>query len=96
MAADELSQTLRTLHDELAGNPELDENTTRSLRALLGEIQAVLDRGTEGEPHVDTSREPSRPVGERLRSVIGEFEGRHPTLTLSLSQIADGLTAMGI
>ena len=94
MTAEELSQTLRTLHEELSGNPELDENAIRSLRALLGEIQVAIDRASD-EPLADHSHETSLPVGQRLRSAIGEFEARHPRLTLSLSQIADQLTAMG-
>ncbi len=35
-------------------------------------------------------------VVEKLKSAIEEFEARHPDLTLSLSQIADRLSAMGI
>jgi len=96
MTAEELSQTLRKLHEELSGNPELDENTLGSLRVLLGEIQVAIDRATGDEFQAVDSHEASLPVGERLRSAISAFEARHPSLTLSLSKIADGLSAMGI
>ena len=96
MTAEELSQSLRTLHEELSGNPELDENTIRSLRSLLGEIQIAIDRVTSDEPPADQMQESTLPVGQRLRSAISEFEARHPRLTLSLSQIADRLAAIGI
>ena len=96
MTAEELSQTLSKLHEELSGNPELDENTLRSLRALLGEIQVAIDRAAVEAPQADDSLESSLPVGQRLQAVISEFEARHPRLTLSLSQIADRLAAMGI
>ncbi len=99
MTTEELSQTLLKLHEELSGNPELDEKTLDSLRILLGEIQVAIDRAGGGEADevepVD-SADASLPVGERLRSAITAFEARHPSLTLSLSKIADGLSAMGI
>ena len=96
MTAEELSQTLRKLHEELSGNPELDENTIHSLRALLGEIQVAIDRVEGDEPQAADSPESSPAVGQRLQLVIREFEARHPRLTLTLSQIADRLAAMGI
>ncbi len=109
MSAEELSQTLRKLHDELSRNPELDESTLASLRLLLDEIQVAIDRGTGeesvavGPPVVDSAddsavdvKEQTLPVGERLRMAIDAFEARHPSLTLSLSKIADGLSSIGI
>lgn len=96
MTAEELSQTLRKLHDELSSNPELDENALESLRTLLGEIQVAIARAEGDEPQVVHNHPTLIPMGERLRLAIDEFEARHPRLTLSLSQIADRLTAMGI
>jgi len=96
MTAEELSQTLRKLHEELSGTPELDENTLGSLRLLLGEIEVAIDRAAGDELKAAHTHDPSLPVGERLRSAISAFEARHPSLTLSLSKIADGLSAMGI
>jgi hypothetical protein len=96
MTAEELSQTLSKLHQELSGNPELDENTLCSLKSLLTEIQVAIDRAAGVEPLEDQTIQPALPLGQRLQSVIGEFEARHPRLTLSLSQIADGLNSMGI
>jgi DNA-binding transcriptional LysR family regulator len=80
----------------LSGNPELDENALRSLRALLGEIQVAIDRAAGEVPQTDHTLATSLPIGQRLQSVIGEFEAHHPRLTMTLSQIADRLTAMGI
>lgn len=113
MSAEELSQTLRKLHEELSGNPELDESTLSSLRLLLDEIQVAIDRGTGEEykavgPVADSTDDAADdvkeqtlpvgalPVGERLRLAIDAFEARHPSLTLSLSKIADGLSSIGI
>lgn len=95
MTAEDLTQTLQKLHAELSGNPELDENTLSSLRTLLSEIQVAIDRAT-GVESPASSDESSLPVTDRLRSAISSFEARHPSLTLSLSKIADGLSSMGI
>ncbi len=48
MSAQELSQKLSELQTELAENPELDEQTRRSLSAVLGEIQVAIDRAASG------------------------------------------------
>ena len=96
MTTEELSQTLSKLHQELSDNPELDESTLQSLRLLLGEIQIALDRAAGETPSEEQTHESFLPLGQKLQSVIGEFEARHPRLTITLSQIADGLNAMGI
>jgi len=94
MSTEELSRTLSKLHEELADSPELDENTRRSLRAVLGEIQVAIDRAGGGEAIEEET--PVLSVSGRLQEVIDEFEARHPRLTLTLSQIADRLSDMGI
>jgi hypothetical protein len=96
MTAQELSQAVSKLHEELTGNPELDENALRSLSALLGEIQVAIDRAASDKASAVEPQEPSQDVVQRLQSAISEFEAKHPRLTLTLSQIADRLSAMGI
>ena len=93
MTNDELSKTLDKLHEELSQSPQLDENTLRSMRFLLDEIQEVISRSEN-----DISTESSEPLSirERLQDMISDFEVRHPQLTATLSQIADRLTDMGI
>ncbi|MDX1927544.1 MAG: DUF4404 family protein [Pirellulaceae bacterium] len=91
MTTEELSQTLRKLHEELSANPALDQSTINSLKSLLGEIQVAIDRAAS-----EDSLQPALPITERIQSAITAFEARHPSLTLSLSKIADGLSAMGI
>ncbi len=93
MANEDLAQTLDKLHEELSGNPQLDEHTLRSMRSLLDEIQVVISRFDSGKPTED-----SQPlsIAQRLQEMISDFEVRHPQLTSTLSQIADRLTDMGI
>ncbi len=96
MTTEDLSQTLSKLHEELSARPELDADTIRSLKLLLGEIQAALESQGNEEPSTASAQGTSMSVVEKLKSAIEEFEARHPDLTLSLSQIADRLSAMGI
>ena len=96
MTTEQLSQSLSKLHAELSNNPELDQATLQALKGLLEEIQLVIDRAVGDAPLADQTRESALPLGQKLQSAIGEFEARHPRLTLTLSQIADGLNAMGI
>lgn len=96
MTTEQLSQTLSKLHAELSNNPELDQTTLQALKVLLGEIQLAIDRAAGDAPPADQTHESALPLGHKLQSAISEFEARHPRLTLTLSQIADGLNAMGI
>ncbi len=50
MTTEDLSQTLSKLHEELSARPELDADTIRSLKLLLGEIQAALESQGNEEP----------------------------------------------
>lgn len=93
MANDELPQTLEKLHAELSQSPHVNDQTLRSLRTLLDEIQAVIARADVGEPE-ESLRKSS--LTERFRELIVDFEVRHPQLTATVSQIADRLSDMGI
>ncbi len=93
MSNDELSKTLEKLHEELSHSPQLDENTLRSMRSILDEIQTAISRIDSVPPASDS--EPLT-ITQRLQEMISVFEARHPQLTATLSQIADRLTDMGI
>ena len=93
MGKDELSQTLDRLHSELSQSPQVDEQTLRSMRSLVEEIQGILAKAEKGEP---TQPSPPLTINQRLQDLISDFEVRHPQLTATLSQIADRLTDMGI
>lgn len=99
MTNEELSQTLNRLQEQLAENPQLDEATLQSLRALLDEIEAATlrsqaARAAQGAAADETAEELS--LSQRLRKSVEDFEFRHPQLTVTLSQIADSLAEMGI
>ena len=102
MSSEELTRTLTKLHADLVNHPELDEDALRALKTVLGDIQFALDRTVENDvpddsvPSGETASEDSPPVTGRLQSLIEDFESKHPQLTLTLSQIADRLSEMGI
>jgi len=93
MAKDELSQTLDRLHLELSQSPQVDDQTLRSMRTLVEEIQAIIAKSGVGE---QSQPAPPLSINQRLQDLISDFEVRHPQLTATLSQIADRLTDMGI
>lgn len=99
MTNEELAQTLDRLHDQLAENPQLDEATLQSLRALLDEIEAATLRTEAAEAArgaAASERAEELSLSQRLRKSVEDFEFRHPQLTVTLSQIADSLAEMGI
>ncbi|MCC6511773.1 MAG: DUF4404 family protein [Pirellulaceae bacterium] len=92
MSSEELSRKLQELHQELLDNPAIDAKAVQSLKAVLGDIQLALDRAKEQDAQPVS---PESPVSGRLQVFIEEFEAHHPRLTLTLSNIADQLSAMG-
>ncbi len=109
MSAQELSQKLSELRAQLAEDAELDEQTRESLTAVLGEIQAAMDRaaqqavdvnarGSIGDQQVDQRADEvaEDSIAGRVREVIEDFEAKHPRLTMTLSMIADRLAEIGI
>ncbi|MFO1096621.1 MAG: DUF4404 family protein [Planctomycetaceae bacterium] len=90
MAADQLKQTLRSLHDELAKSPSVDPELRALLASLAEDIDDVLHpaapprAGTEGS------------LTERATNVRQQFEESHPQLAAIIGRIADGLSQLGI
>lgn len=89
----ELMRQLEHLHAELARQSSLDPETEKSLRALLAEIPAALEKSrlerTEGGGS-------NADVAERLQQLVLGFEARHPQLTATLTRFASGLADLGI
>jgi hypothetical protein len=97
MANEALARSLERLQQQLSQGPELDESTSTSLQALLSEIQSVCARAEVSPAGAVPSEEsPQHSLGDRLQRVIEDFESRHPQLTVTLSQIADQLSDLGI
>lgn len=85
MNTQRLNALLEQLHAELQALPELDSQQKVALQDLQQDIQATLNR---------TNSTPG--LGQRIRESISLFEGSHPSLTLTLEQVIDTLSSLGI
>ena len=88
METEQLKQLLHTMHDELAKNPNLDQESRQLLEDIAKDILDMVDK--EGAPaqHAD--------LVDRLQGSIAEFEVSHPDLVTIISKILEGLSNAGI
>ncbi|MCA9133275.1 MAG: DUF4404 family protein [Planctomycetales bacterium] len=81
-----LEETLRDLHEQLAHAQDLDAEQVELLRAAVTEIEKTLDR-------TDVN---SANLAEQLQEATERFSGSHPVLVQTVGRIADLLQQMGI
>lgn len=89
MTKPELHQRIEELHAQLQATSQLDDTTVESLKKLMLEISEVVS--TDAPP-----AETIPDIRSRLRSMIEQFEGEHPKLTVALTQISEFLAHIGI
>jgi len=90
--ADELSDAMNKLHQELVEHPRLDASKIQSLKALMADIQQVIDEQSGERPGASDSAT----LSTRIQDYVEEFEASYPKLTQTLSMIAERLADMGI
>jgi Domain of unknown function (DUF4404) len=83
-----LSELLEQLQQELQAAESLDEAGREGLEGLRDEIRERLARDDDAEL-LDLS------LVQRLEHAIGEFEIRHPDLTIQLKTLVDAFRALG-
>lgn len=86
MNKEQLKSQLSQLHQDLAGQPSLDDENRVLLQQLAEDIQLLLDDESSAEEG----------LVERLEQQSVRFENEHPTLGSTLRQIIDALGRMGI
>jgi hypothetical protein len=87
-----LREHLEQLHREIEveGGKVVDAADKALLAELLVDLQRLLDAPAASEPDSDET------VTERLAHAIDEFEESHPTLTATLSRLADALGRLAV
>jgi HPt (histidine-containing phosphotransfer) domain-containing protein len=90
MTKPELRRLLDDVHARLKEAQSLSEDEREALRALLADIQAVLEQTEGSRPLRDSS------VLKRLNHAIQQFEISHPYLTLALSELMNTLSRAGV
>jgi len=83
----DLPTLLRELHDALAKEDSLDDET----RELVAEVRVDLERAL-----TEAGTEPSGPLGVRLRGALQHFEERHPDLVALTQRVLNQLADLGV
>ena len=86
MRDDELQDRLRELHEELKAARSVDDDTRRSLRRVLDDIETLLESTDDGSPD----------LLDRLNEAAAGFEAEHPQLSTMIARITNALAQMGI
>lgn len=82
-----LQQILSALQEEIHPESDLSEGDREALRALVSDLEDVLDEETDSD---DSS------ILSDLNNITVRFESSHPTLTRTLTTISDLLRSIGI
>ena len=86
----ELRKLLHQLHDEIKNTQAVDEKGSELLRALEGDINALLERSEENPVQLHPSSI------QHLESALDHFEVTHPSLTMLISRLLESLSNAGI
>ncbi|MGA1823839.1 MAG: DUF4404 family protein [bacterium] len=90
MQKQNVSALLEQLHKELEEIRSVDDNDRKLLTILKNDIQQILDQTETNRSTHHTS------LIKQLAEAINCFEKAHPTLTLTMKQLIDTLSNMGI
>jgi Domain of unknown function (DUF4404) len=88
----DLQQTLRDLHRELAGLPQLDPEQRAMLETALADIQQALAQAQPGE----AGNVPDVAPADALEGAAVRLETQHPGLAGALRAFVDALAKAGI
>ena len=90
----DLQQTLRDLHRELAGIPQLDPEQRALLETALADIQQALAQVSEAG-HVPDVAQDIAPA-DALEGAAVRLETKHPGLAGAVRAFVDALAKAGI
>jgi ElaB/YqjD/DUF883 family membrane-anchored ribosome-binding protein len=90
MDTTKLRETLQTLHAELAESRSVDQKTREHLRALMADIQSLLEQPG------DRPTQEYRPLRERLADSLSHFDASHPKLATAIANTLDSLALLGL
>jgi len=85
----ELHGKLKDLHTELQRVESLDDNERTTLEALVSDIQVILEKGNEEARNYSG-------LGDRLKDAVAQLEASHPRATISMREVIDQISFMGI
>jgi hypothetical protein len=89
---DRLKDQLRTLHRELEGSGQLDEDMRRLLTQVDEDIHRLLDQGEQAAAEPESGDA----LSNQVRETATNFQAEHPRTYRVLREIADTLAKLGI
>lgn len=93
---DSLKEQLRTLHRELEGSAELDDDMRRLLGQVDEDIHRLLDQGGEAAAQTGDDAVTGDALSDQVRETATNFQAEHPRTYRVLREIADTLAKLGI
>jgi len=87
MDKEQLNKLLAQVHNELRNADSIDSDRRNALQRIADETQQALDK--EDGPGVGH-------LAARLKLELTHIEASHPSLTLSISELVDALSKIGI
>ncbi|TWI61768.1 uncharacterized protein DUF4404 [Pseudoduganella lurida] len=91
-----LKESLRELHLQLASGAPVDEELQDLLRQLDGDIHELLERRTAESTLGDDEGTITYGLAERTQEISAQFAARHPSLEPTLRELGRILGNMGI
>ena len=88
MDTEQLNKLLTQVHSELRNAESMDPDKRKALRKIAEDIQLALENGTDGAI--------VNQMAARLKLEINQIEANHPDLTLSISELVDALSKIGV
>jgi hypothetical protein len=85
---EDLREQLAALHAALGDGESVGPEARELLRAVMEDIERVLD--------IEAGDERDEGLVDRLREAVGDFEESHPTLAEAAGRVIDALARMGI
>lgn len=89
--ASNLKEHLKSIHANLAGADEVDEELQALLRQLDTDIKALLEKRADDETDSTTYG-----LAERSQEITAKFAAQHPRLEPALRELGNILASMGI
>jgi hypothetical protein len=84
-----LQGVLQDLHAELGRTEDLSEDEKALLRHVNEDVEKVLARSGDAPQHEES-------LVHRLQESIALFEASHPSLSVAMQRVLDGLSQSGI
>lgn len=88
MQREQLKQTLSTLHQELAGESNVDPELQQLLATLDEDIHNLLEQ--------DSTDEAASPVVEAAEALAARFAVEHPRIEAMVREVVATLAKMGV